>query len=502
MSYMLTEGTRLLLTLACAVSILGGCASVPPAPANVASRANTESDEHEGWLFNSLTGQKKASDTKPAAAAAVAASPTDSSNAVVAASANLPGPLVPGPASPSAARMPESPTGPALAMVASDSPEAGPPPSIPSQLPGPPPGAVSIDKLEKQKKEEKKSGFEWSDLAPENIYKNMKKSAGYGPDEKIARATMAEAKTLFDEAAKESDAALRVKKFTDAGVKFATVADRWPDSPLEEDALFLQGESEFFSDQYPKAHDTFGGLLKKYTNTRHLDIVMSREFALGRYWEQLYDAKPTWPTTPNVTDGTRPMFDTFGYAVQAYERIRQHDPTGPLAHHSLFALGNAYFRRGQFEDAAYNYDLLRKEYPNSNHQMAAHLLGLQCKMRVYQGAWYDGAALKDAKKIADQTLSQFGDKLGDERERVTRARAQIIEEQANREFTFAQYYDQHEDYRAARIYYRRVISGYAGTQKAKEAEERIEQIKGLPDVPPSRFAWLTGLWGGDKSEKK
>ena len=167
------------------------------------------------------------------------------------------------------------------------------------------------------------------------------------------------------------------------------------------------------------------------------------------------------------------MFDTFGYAIQAYERMRMHDPTGPLADHSLMALGNAYFRCGQFENAAYNYDLLRKEYPNSKHQMSAHLLGPQAKMRVYQGAWYDGTALNDAKKIADQTLSQFGDKLGRERERVVRARAQIVEEQANREFTFAQYYDQHEDYRAARIYYQqrdRRFSQHSERQRSRAAD--------------------------------
>ena len=103
-----------------------------------------------------------------------------------------------------------------------------------------------------------------SDLAPENIYKNVKNAAGYGPDEKIARAAMHEGKTLF-----------RDKKYKEAAAKFATAADRWPDSPLEEDALFLKGESEFFSDQYPKAHDTYGGLLKKYSNTRYLDTVVA-----------------------------------------------------------------------------------------------------------------------------------------------------------------------------------------------------------------------------------
>ena len=117
--------------------------------------------------------------------------------------------------------------------------------------------------------------------------------------------------------------------------------------------------------------------------------------------------------------------------------MRLNDPTGPLADASVMALGNAYFRCGRYENAAYNYDLLRKEYPNSKHQVLAHVLGLQAKMRVYQGTLYDRRPLNDAKKIADQSLNQFDKELGPERDRVAQARAQIIEEKANREFILA-----------------------------------------------------------------
>ena len=247
--------------------------------------------------------------------------------------------------------------------------------------------------------------------------------------------------------------------------------------------MFLQAESEFFADQYPKAHDTYGGLLKKYVNTRHLDTVVQREFALGRYWEQLQDASPQWVIQPNFSDGSRPMFDTFGYAIQAYERVRTYDPTGPLANHALMAMADAYFRRGQFEDASYNYDLLCKEYANSPHQLKAHLLNLQAKMRVYQGAAYDGTPLKEAKKVADETLKQFGDKLGPERQRVVEARVQILEEMANRDFQRGQYYEQHKYYGAARYYYKIVIDNHPSTQMAKQARAQYDKLRNLPDQP-------------------
>ena len=192
------------------------------------------------------------------------------------------------------------------------------------------------------------------------------------------------------------------------------------------------------------------------------------------------------------------MFDTFGYAVQAYERVRTYDPTGPLADASLMALGNAYFRDDHFEDAAENYDKLIKEYPNSKYQMNANVFDLQAKMRVYQGPDYDETPLKKAKKIAQQSLTQFGDKLGKEQERTKQANARIVEEQANREFQVAKYYERRSCYGAARFYYKCVMDEYPTSQKAKEAKEQIEKIRTLPDEPPNHFKWLTDLFESKK----
>lgn len=478
--------------LLCVMGILAGCASGPPMQANAQNDNSSDDYEYDGWLFKSLTGRKKAAAAANAnGASSSSVQPNSSSNAqpnaygVQQTSAmtevtSVPGPLVPGPASHSVGGRVTS----ALADSA-NSMVVGPPPTIPAELPSPPADAVSI---RGSKVDEEKKGFEWSDLAPETIYKNAKAAAGYGPDEKIARTAMQEGKKLFLE-----------KKYKESAAKFETAAGRWPDSPLEEDALFLKGESEFFADLYSKAHDTYGGLLKKYSNTRYLDTVMARQFALGRYWEQMYDKTHSWPVTPNVTDKSRPMFDTFGYAIQAYERVRLNDPTGPLADDSLMALGNAYFRRGQFENAAYNYDLLIKEYPNSEFQPRAHLLGLQAKMRVYQGSLYVAGPLDDAQKIAENTLDQYGKRLGPERDRVAQARAQILEEKANREYTVGQYYENRKYYGAARMYYQGVVEAYPGTEKAREAKVRLEAIRDKPDSPPNHFSWLTNLFESKKN---
>lgn len=497
---MLSERAWLWLVLACALGVLGGCKSVPgPTGDLAASEAQRDNDRYDGWLGNALLGRKNTAGTATNPQTTQKANPQAAQVVEQAPTPSMTQPL-PGINDPNVQKASASfPQPTALNSLTTDSTQnlagpshnpAGPPPTLPAELPGTPTDSVSLNDVKVKDNEPEKTekkGFEWGDLAPETVYKNMKKSLGYGPDKKKANSFMQDGKKLFAE-----------KKYKEAAEKFSKAADRWPDSAIEEDAFFLWGESSFFADRYADAHDAYGGLLKKYGNTRHLDTVIAREFAIARYWEQMYDTSPTWPTTPNLTDKSKPMFDTFGYAVQAYERIRMYDPRGPLADDSLMALGDAYFRRGQWEQASYNYDLLCKEYPNSKYQKNAHLLALRANMYKYQGSAYDDGSLKDADRLAQETLKQFGKDLGDEQERVVRAHTMIIEERANREFIRAEYYESRKYYGAARLYYYTVIKDFPTTQRATEARERFEKIRGLPDEPPKHFKWLLDLFGTSK----
>ena len=361
----------------------------------------------------------------------------------------------------------------------------GPPPQPPQSATtnqGPQPIATAPVPPKEDKKEED-TGWDWTHLAPEQAWKDAKKAFGYGPDEKIAREAFAEGQKLFKE-----------KKFEEAAGQFHTASWRWPDSLLEEDSLFLEGESYFFADKYSSAFDAYGLLLKQHDNSRYLDTVMQRAFAIGRYWEQVDDKAHHWPVTPNVTDKTRPWFDTAGNAISAYNMVRLHDPTGPLADCSVMAIANYHFRHGDWEEAAYHYDLLRKDYPKSKFQKEAHLLGLQSKLRMYQGARYAAEPLKDAKEIATQTLTQFHGRLGEEESRVAETRAQIIAQEAAREWEVAQYYDNKKQFGAARYYYRGILEKYAQTPYGEKARSRMEEIKSEPDTPPNRFKWLTEVF--------
>jgi outer membrane protein assembly factor BamD (BamD/ComL family) len=335
--------------------------------------------------------------------------------------------------------------------------------------------------LDPDTKEE--SSFEWSDLSPSSVTAKVKDMAGYGPDESVARKFYAEGETLY-----------RQERFEDAVDKFETAAARWPGSQLEEDSLFMLGESYFFVDEYPKAKTSYDKLLADYDYTSHLDTVMKRMYAMGRYWEQLDWAGETSPVLVNMTDSSQPTMDTYGHAEKCWKAIQLHDPTGPLADHSLMAIANANFKRGRFEEAAYNYDLLRREYPKSSHQLNAHRLGAESRMLMYKGSTYDGGPLDAADKVVDQTLLQFHTELGDERERLVQAKNSIVEERAERDLAIAEYYDRKKCYGSVRYYCHEVIDEYPHTKAAAKARKRLTEIEGLPDEPPNRFSWLTGMF--------
>jgi len=96
---------------------------------------------------------------------------------------------------------------------------------------------------------------------------------------------------------------------------------------------------------------------------------------IAQYWIAL-DEKHHYATiVPNVFDRSRPLFDTRGRALKAFDHVRINDPRGSLADDSLMAQANAHFLDQEWLDADYFYGLLRTEYPDSDFLLQAHLLG-------------------------------------------------------------------------------------------------------------------------------
>jgi outer membrane protein assembly factor BamD (BamD/ComL family) len=324
-------------------------------------------------------------------------------------------------------------------------------------------------------------------LIPNNIGESARKAIGQGPNESVAKNALSEGDSLF-----------RQKKYEEAMKAYRQAYKRWPDSPLEEEAMFKAGESAFFADDYVHAEDEYERLIKKFQSTQFLSQVTERRFAIGRYWEAKDRAHPKFILVPNISDGTLPRFDTGGHALKVYERIRLDDPIGPRADDAVMATANAYFLKGRWDDADYYYGLLRSEFPKSEHQFQAHLLGLRCKLIRYQGPGYDGSQLDEAEDIATQLLTQFPQELGEERERVVQVRAEVRTQRALREYDMAEFYAKNEYYGAARHYYAKVVEDYPDTKLAEQSRTRMSEFAAEPASPTPTFQWLVDILPASK----
>jgi outer membrane protein assembly factor BamD (BamD/ComL family) len=331
------------------------------------------------------------------------------------------------------------------------------------------------------------------DKFPEKMKKATKKLIGKGEDPEKARAVYARAEEQYREAG-AAEGRDRVRQFLAAAKAFADAADRWPDSALEQDALFLSGESYFFADYYPNANKKFEALLKQYPNSRYLDIIESRRFAIAQYWLADNERHPRPTLLLNLSDRSRPWLDEFGHAVRVYDRIRIDDPTGKLADDATMAAGNAYFAAHRYVDADNMYTDLRKTFPTSEHQFAAHLLGLKAKLLSYQGPEYTGAPLEEADRLLQQIRRQFPQQAAAEQDYLTRAFAEVRYRKAEREWRMASYHERRHEFGAARFYYALVTKNFSDTPFAAQADERLVAIQGRPDVPPQRFEWLVNAF--------
>lgn len=318
-----------------------------------------------------------------------------------------------------------------------------------------------------------------------------------GPDEQRAEELYVEGKALFDKAMASTDPAKRRELATQAADALWWAKRRSTDYPIEEDVLFYYAESLFFSDAYPQAVDLYGQLVKKFPNSKYLQKTVAHLFLIAQYWEKL-DAQNGLPAlVPNMFDSTRPRYDTSGKALSIYRTIQQADPTGPLTDDALMAMAVANYMKEDYENAAFFFERLRKEHPQSEHQPKAHLLAIQAELSCYQGAQYDGESLDDVEKLVKASLYQFPDELAGKQQEILRTQETVREQRAERDFQMAEYYKSTRHYRAARFYYDTVIKEYPDTKYAVQARKRMQTIQNRPANPAPPLPWLVKLFEHD-----
>lgn len=348
--------------------------------------------------------------------------------------------------------------------------------------------AASYDQLLREQKEDNRRDFN-PDKVGEKLLKGYRSLTNDLPDISVAQLHFKNGLEQFE--AKNYHKA--IKEFKSCHWYCSS-----EDSILDEDSMFMIAECYFFNDEYSKAVKQYGKLVKMYENSRYCDRMAPRLFAIGRYWENLYDKHHYNTVAPNFFDKRRPLFDTNGNAIKAFAAVQMQNANGTLADDAVMASGNNYFRNQRYTEASEQYDMLCENYNSSPHLMRAYLLNLQCKLQMYEGPHYDAKPLEDAEKIAKHVLTFYGPELPSEkRKEILDMQNQFQNQRAERDMVVAQFYDGKKYYGSAREYYRYIQQDYPGTEMAQHAQVRGQEIASFPAQPTDHFSWLKYVFPED-----
>lgn len=319
------------------------------------------------------------------------------------------------------------------------------------------------------------------------------------PNETQARELFAQAELQFNAAAQQQGDQ-RTAGFSSAAALYKQAAELSPATPLEEDALMMAAESHFFADEYVEAGDGYDELVAAYSRTRHMDKVGNRRFQIAQYW--LAKAKSSRAVVPNLTDDQFPTLDTFGYAEKMLNKIRFDDSTGKLADDATMAAGIANFEKGKYGAADEMFSDIRRNFPSSEHQFQAHLLGLKSKQMMYAGPEYSGTVLDESEKLVRQMFALFPNQIDQHRDYLNNALKDIRLKKANREFVMAKFYDNRAEYGAARLYYAKVAKEFSDTSLGSQSQQRLQEIAGLPSEPEQKLKWLESAFPEDNGARE
>lgn len=334
------------------------------------------------------------------------------------------------------------------------------------------------------------------------------------------------------------DAAEKLYKAGDykgAEKAFKAVAKKWPDTPIEEDALFMKAEAQYEQKTYAWAQDSYAELFKKYPGTRYMNQTTQRLFRIAQIWLRFpemvqtaevqpvnmekpkatptpgdnrptsYDPSRIIPIFPNIWDRSRPVFDTDGRALEALKAIWLNDPTGALADDALMLTASHHLRRGDYMEADRIYTILREQYPKSTHLEDAFVLGTHVRLMSYQGAPYDGTALKSSRELAESTLRLYPEHP--ERERLLAQIRRTDEELAAREWEALQFWLKKGRIKSAAVYAHEVIRLYPNSTYAAQARALLQKWEGEQQaaaenrgslIPPRLLPF--GLGGDDDAK--
>ena len=276
--------------------------------------------------------------------------------------------------------------------------------------------------------------------------------------------------TVKETPAEQLDFALelyRAKQFEKAVTELKKVIKHYPRAREAAEAQFYLGVIEEEESNFSKAFKNYQTLVEQYPFSERFGEVIQRQYNIGM---KLLEGK-----------GRKSFFQgalgNEALVVEIFRTVIKNSPYGQYAAPAQYNIAIYLQEKGLLQEARDEFEKTINDYPESEWaQTARYQIALSDAKRS-SGASYEQKVTKVAIQELEGVLKDNPEaELSNEAKRRIKV---LKEKEAQQHFLVAEFYEKRKEYRAARIYYNKIIENYKNTPWAPKALNKIRDINKL-----------------------
>ena len=250
--------------------------------------------------------------------------------------------------------------------------------------------------------------------------------------------------------------------------------DFYGDTELADENQFLRGEIKLAQENYVDAAQELQRVVDSYPESDLYDDVITMQYEIGN---ELYNKG-----VENLDGGSK--WYTFGWspfkkrplrkAVEVYRMVKTNEPFTPQAAEAQYKIGESYYVREDYLDAALEYQLLLEQYPDSEWVDNASMGLIKSYEAQSLPPAYDQSTSALAVQAIDDHLVRFP--ATEQETDLLETRQEMRERIGQQRLLTAEYYLERQQPRSARITLESLVEEYPDTEAATEANEMLSEM--------------------------
>lgn len=257
----------------------------------------------------------------------------------------------------------------------------------------------------------------------------------------------------------------RQNDFKRSAEEFTRLVAYYPDSDMAPEAQYYAGRSYEELAKYFFAFQNYQKTVDDYPYTKRLEEIIERQYNIANIFQNKEGAK--------LVDLELSL--SLERAIEIYKKVVENNPFGKHADEALFKLAECYRRTFKYDEAIEAYDRIVTDYTESHLVAEAKYQLAYTKYEASLDPEYDQESTEEALKEF-KTISQTTPVP-----QIAREADKVLKELKNKKaesiLKVASFYERQKKYRSAIIYYKDVTGKFPGTEAAKSADERINELK-------------------------